>query len=69
MQKKNHFQVTCDVQFTGTPRFVSKADGTLHDISYLQINFYGVKSDIPSTHIKIGEFCPQEGACEIPVPK
>ena len=36
-----------------SPRFVSKVDGTLQDISYLQINFYGVKSDIPSTRIKI----------------
>ena len=53
VQKKNHFQVTCDIQFNGTPRFVSKVDGTLHEMSHMQVNFYGVKSDIPSTHIKI----------------
>lgn len=53
VQKKNHFQVTCDVVLDGTPRFVKRPDGTLQEISYLQVSFYGIKSDIPSTQIKI----------------
>ena len=29
VQKKNHFQVTCEVQLEGVPRFVKRHDGTL----------------------------------------
>jgi hypothetical protein len=53
VQKKNHFQVTCEVGLETNPRFVRKSDGSLQEISYLQVNFYGVKSDVPSTHIRI----------------
>ena len=37
VQKKNHFQVTCDVVLDGVPRFVKRPDGTLQEISYLQV--------------------------------
>lgn len=54
VQKKNHFQLTCEIQLDAIPRFVRRAnDGTLAEIAYLQVNFYGVKSDIPSTQIKV----------------
>ena len=53
VQKKNHFQVTCDIQMEASPRFTKRSDGTLQEISYMQVNFYGVKSDIPTTQIKI----------------
>ena len=29
VQKKNHFQVTCEIEMDGMPRFVKKSDGTL----------------------------------------
>ena len=55
VQKKNHFQVTCDVYFDNgsVPRYIRKNDQQLLEISHLQISFYGVKSDVPSTQIKI----------------
>ena len=40
VQKKNHFQLTCDVVLDGTPRFVKRQDGTLQEISYLQVNYF-----------------------------
>jgi hypothetical protein len=40
VQKKNHFQLTCDVALDGTPRFVKRPDGTLQEISYLQVNYF-----------------------------
>lgn len=53
VQKKNHFQLTCEIQLDAIPRFVRRSDGTLAEIAYLQVNFYGVKSDIPATQIKV----------------
>ena len=46
VQKKNHFQLTCDVALDGTPRFVKRPDGTLQEISYLQVNCFQILVDI-----------------------
>ena len=37
VQKKNHFQVTVDIQMDAVPKFVKRLDGTLQEISYLQV--------------------------------
>ena len=37
VQKKNHFQVTVDIQLDNLPKFVKRLDGTLQEISYLQV--------------------------------
>ena len=37
VQKKNHFQVTVDIQLDSLPKFVKRLDGTLQEISYLQV--------------------------------
>ena len=42
VQKKNHFQVTVDIQMDDIPKFVKRLDGTLQEISYLQVRNFNV---------------------------
>ncbi|XP_022243887.1 myelin regulatory factor-like [Limulus polyphemus] len=51
-QKKNHFQVTVQVQPTGDLQFVKTPDG-LRKIDNFCVHFYGVKAELPSQTIKI----------------
>ncbi|VEN58112.1 unnamed protein product, partial [Callosobruchus maculatus] len=51
-QKKNHFQITCQVQLLGDAQFVKTADG-LQKISSFHLHFYGVKHDCPTQTIRV----------------
>ncbi|CAG0920487.1 unnamed protein product [Notodromas monacha] len=52
-QKKNHFQVTCHFQSSGTGAFVKVKDRNPEKIESLNLNFFGVKAESPSQTIKI----------------
>ncbi len=60
-QKKNHFQITCVVESSADVplsdfHFVTTSAG-LKEISYLEMNFYGVKQDVPGSCIKVKVAC------------
>ncbi|XP_038220032.1 uncharacterized protein LOC119838246 isoform X2 [Zerene cesonia] len=51
-QKKNHFQVTCQMQVQGEPQYVKTVDG-YKKISNFCLHFYGVKAEDPSQEVRI----------------
>nr|XP_021206634.2 uncharacterized protein LOC101741591 isoform X2 [Bombyx mori] len=51
-QKKNHFQVTCQIQMQGEPNYVKTADG-FKKISSFCLHFYGVKAEDPSQRVRV----------------
>ncbi|CAH0548897.1 unnamed protein product [Brassicogethes aeneus] len=51
-QKKNHFQITCQVRLFGDAQFVKTPDG-FQKISSFHIHFYGVKHDCPTQTIRV----------------
>ncbi len=71
-QKKNHFQLTCHVQFLGAkgasgppspasaaaaiePYYVRTPEGSLKEISHLQLDFYGIKLEVPNSYIRVSD--------------
>ena len=57
-QKKNHFQLTCQVDMKSNGHkkhhFVkTEAGGSLKEISYFQLNFFGIKYDVPNSYIRV----------------
>ncbi|XP_045457857.1 uncharacterized protein LOC123668107 [Melitaea cinxia] len=51
-QKKNHFQVTCQIQMQGDPHYVKTAEG-FKKINNFCLHFYGVKAEDPSQEVRI----------------
>ncbi|CAK1546547.1 unnamed protein product [Leptosia nina] len=51
-QKKNHFQVTCQMQVSGEPHYIKTAEG-YKKISSFCLHFYGVKAEDPSQEVRI----------------
>ncbi|CAH0712941.1 unnamed protein product, partial [Brenthis ino] len=51
-QKKNHFQVTCQIQIQGDPHYVKTNEG-FKKINNFCIHFYGVKAEDPSQEVRI----------------
>ncbi|XP_075988632.1 uncharacterized protein LOC142984753 [Anticarsia gemmatalis] len=51
-QKKNHFQVTCQIQIQGDPQYVKTSEG-LKKINNFFLHFYGVKAEDPSQEVRI----------------
>lgn len=51
-QKKNHFQVTCQIQMQGDPHYVKTGEG-FKKISNFCLHFYGVKAEDPSQEVRI----------------
>ncbi|XP_050663546.1 uncharacterized protein LOC126964467 [Leptidea sinapis] len=51
-QKKNHFQVTCQIQVHGEPEYVKTADG-YKKIHNFCLHFYGVKAEDPCQEVRI----------------
>lgn len=51
-QKKNHFQVTCQIQVPGDPQYVKTSEG-LKKINNFCIHFYGVKAEDPSQEVRV----------------
>ena len=51
-QKKNHFQLSCQVTIEGEHSLIS-ADLGCQKIEYFQLNFYGVKKEAPEQRIKV----------------
>ncbi|XP_045508619.1 uncharacterized protein LOC123704329 isoform X1 [Colias croceus] len=51
-QKKNHFQVTCQMQVQGEPQYVKTVDG-FKKINNFCLHFYGVKAEDPSQEVRI----------------
>ncbi|KAJ8706326.1 hypothetical protein PYW08_010952 [Mythimna loreyi] len=51
-QKKNHFQVTCQIQTQGDPQYVKTSEG-FKKISNFCLHFYGVKAEDPSQEVRI----------------
>ena len=57
-QKKNHFQLSCQIQpVTEDLCLVSTAPGgnggEFREIDGFQMNFYGIKLDVPSSYIRV----------------
>ncbi|KAI5632485.1 NDT80 / phoG like DNA-binding family domain-containing protein [Phthorimaea operculella] len=51
-QKKNHFQVTCQIQMQGDPHYVKTPDG-FKKINNFCLHFYGVKAEDTSQEVKV----------------
>nr|XP_026483514.1 uncharacterized protein LOC113391683 isoform X2 [Vanessa tameamea] len=51
-QKKNHFQVTCQILMQGDPHYVKTAEG-FKKINNFCLHFYGVKAEDPSQEVRI----------------
>lgn len=51
-QKKNHFQLTCNVMKEGNHELVSTEAG-FKPIEFFQLNFYGVKSEATEQRIQV----------------
>ncbi|XP_032525697.2 uncharacterized protein LOC116776581 [Danaus plexippus] len=51
-QKKNHFQVTCQIQVQGEAQYVKTPDG-FKKINNFCLHFYGVKAEDPSQEVRI----------------
>ncbi|KAG6455879.1 uncharacterized protein LOC115447169 isoform X1 [Manduca sexta] len=51
-QKKNHFQVTCQIQVQGDPHYVKTTDG-FKKINNFCLHFYGVKAEDPSQEVRV----------------
>ncbi|XP_061728088.1 uncharacterized protein LOC133533140 isoform X2 [Cydia pomonella] len=51
-QKKNHFQVTCQIQMQGDPHYVKTNEG-FKKISGFRLHFYGVKAEDPSQEVRV----------------
>ncbi|KAM3955671.1 uncharacterized protein ACR2FA_010388 [Aphomia sociella] len=51
-QKKNHFQVTCQIQTQGDPHYVKTSDG-YKKINSFCLHFYGVKAEDPSQEVRV----------------
>ncbi|KAL0809320.1 hypothetical protein ABMA28_011530 [Loxostege sticticalis] len=51
-QKKNHFQVTCQIQMQGEAHYVKTAEG-FKKISNFCLHFYGVKAEDPSQEVRV----------------
>ncbi|CAG9135137.1 unnamed protein product [Plutella xylostella] len=51
-QKKNHFQVTCQLQMAGDAHYVKTAEG-FKKISSFFLHFYGVKAEDPSQEVRV----------------
>ncbi|XP_041970512.1 uncharacterized protein LOC121726930 [Aricia agestis] len=51
-QKKNHFQVTCQIQLQGEAHYVKTADG-FKKINNFCLHFYGVKAEDPNQEVRI----------------
>ncbi|XP_072948482.1 uncharacterized protein [Epargyreus clarus] len=51
-QKKNHFQVTCQIQMQGDPHYVKATDG-YKKINNFCLHFYGVKAEDPSQEVRV----------------
>ncbi|XP_026322620.1 uncharacterized protein LOC113232191 isoform X2 [Hyposmocoma kahamanoa] len=51
-QKKNHFQVTCQIQMQGEAHYVKTPDG-FKKINNFCLHFYGVKAEDPSQEVRI----------------
>ncbi|XP_026734504.1 uncharacterized protein LOC113498623 isoform X1 [Trichoplusia ni] len=51
-QKKNHFQVTCQIQMQGDPHYVKTGEG-FKKINNFCLHFYGVKAEDPSQEVRI----------------
>ena len=51
-QKKNHFQLSCQIQSEGEHVWVGSEAGS-KKIEYFQLNFYGVKKEAPDQRIQV----------------
>lgn len=51
-QKKNHFQVTCQVQVQGDPFYVKTNEG-FKKINNFYLHFYGVKAEDPTQDVRV----------------
>ncbi|KAI8433369.1 hypothetical protein MSG28_015410 [Choristoneura fumiferana] len=51
-QKKNHFQVTCQIQMQGDPHYVKTSEG-FKKINNFRLHFYGVKAEDPSQEVRV----------------
>ena len=51
-QKKNHFQLSCQVNIEGEHSLIT-TDLGLQKIEYFQLNFYGVKTEAPDQRIMV----------------
>ncbi|XP_068622001.1 uncharacterized protein [Battus philenor] len=51
-QKKNHFQVTCQIQVQGEAQYVKTAEG-FKKINNFCLHFYGVKAEDPSQEVRV----------------
>ncbi|XP_049883679.1 uncharacterized protein LOC126379114 isoform X2 [Pectinophora gossypiella] len=51
-QKKNHFQVTCQIQTQTDPHYVKTADG-FKKINNFCLHFYGVKAEDPTQEVRV----------------
>ncbi|XP_044739500.1 myelin regulatory factor homolog 2 isoform X2 [Chrysoperla carnea] len=52
-QKKNHFQITCQIQLRGDAKFVKVNEGHYEEIVSFHLHFYGVKYESPDQEIKV----------------
>ena len=51
-QKKNHFQLSCQVNIEGEHSLIT-TDLGCQKIEYFQLNFYGIKKEAPEQRIKV----------------
>ena len=51
-QKKNHFQLSCQVNIEGEHTLIT-TDLGCQKIEYFQLNFYGIKKEAPEQRIKV----------------
>ncbi|CAH2056237.1 unnamed protein product, partial [Iphiclides podalirius] len=56
-QKKNHFQVTCQMQVQGDAQYVKTAEG-FKKINNFYLHFYGVKAEDPSQEVRVEQSQP-----------
>ena len=57
VQKKNHFQLTVQIQGLGSmtkrPLECVVHEGQLFQVSHLRLDFFGVKYDVPNSYIRV----------------
>lgn len=55
-QKKNHFQISVHLENYGlTPCLLVAKDGRQYPISHFELDFYGIKAEMPTSRIKINQ--------------
>lgn len=52
-QKKNHFQITCQIQLVGDAQFVKVSENRYEEITSFHLHFYGVKYESSDQEIKV----------------